>query len=134
MADPKIKKITKVKTKPKTTEPSFRTAFSSAKKSGKKTFNWNGKKYTTQTAEEKGQKMINKAESTFKSTGSSKGYEKLSEVAQRANENMHIANGTESKPLGKDLQKSTREINNSYDNIRMNGMEGGKKTKYGRRN
>ena len=37
----------------KTTEPSFRTAFSSAKKSGKKTFNWKSKNYTTQTAEEK---------------------------------------------------------------------------------
>tara|TARA_R110000868_G_scaffold74114_3_gene214431 strand:- start:486 stop:872 length:387 start_codon:yes stop_codon:yes gene_type:complete len=117
----------------KTTEPSFRTAFSSAKKSGKKTFNWKSKNYTTQTAEEKGQKMINKAESTFKSTGSTEGYQKFSKVAQRANYNMHVANGTESKPLGKDLQKSTREINNSYDNIRMNGVEGGKKTKYGRR-
>ena len=41
----------------KTTEPSFRTAFSSARKSGKKTFNWKSKNYTTQTAEEKSIKM-----------------------------------------------------------------------------
>ena len=117
----------------KTTEPSFRTAFSSAKKSGKKTFNWKSKNYTTQTAEEKGQKMINKAKSIFKSTGSTKGYKKFSEVAQKANYNMHVAIGTEGKPLGKDLQKSTKEINNSYYNVAVNGIEGGKKTKYGRR-
>jgi hypothetical protein len=41
----------------KTTEPSFRTAFSSAKKSGKKTFNWKSKNYTTQTAEDKAKKQ-----------------------------------------------------------------------------
>ena len=41
----------------KTTEPSFRTAFSSARKSGKKTFNWKSKNYTTQTAEDLAKKQ-----------------------------------------------------------------------------
>jgi len=41
----------------KTTEPSFRTAFSRARKSGKKTFNWKSKNYTTQTAEELAKKQ-----------------------------------------------------------------------------
>ena len=34
----------------------FRSAFSSAKKSGKKTFTYKGKPYTTQTAQEKAKK------------------------------------------------------------------------------
>jgi len=44
----------------KTTEPSFRTAFSSAKKSGKKTFNWKSKNYTTKTAEDLAKNMSRK--------------------------------------------------------------------------
>ena len=38
----------------------FRAAFAKAKKEGKKTFMWNGKSYTTQTAEEKALKMSDK--------------------------------------------------------------------------
>jgi|TARA_B110000093_G_C12876191_1_gene369888 hypothetical protein len=125
MAYPKIKKITKVKTKPKTTEPSFRTAFSSAKKSGKKTFNWNGKKYTTQTAEEKATSLKNKGGKPGK---------KFLDAANISYYNEYVAKGGTGKPAGKDLQKSTTEISNSYDNVALNGIEGRKKTKYGRRN
>ena len=38
-------------------EKTFRSAFSSAKKSGKKTFKHKGKSYTTQTAAEKAKKQ-----------------------------------------------------------------------------
>tara|TARA_R110000744_G_C19062020_1_gene529061 strand:+ start:287 stop:580 length:294 start_codon:yes stop_codon:yes gene_type:complete len=43
-----------------TPKPSFRTAFSSAKKSGKKTFNWKNSEYTTETAEERAKNMSTK--------------------------------------------------------------------------
>lgn len=46
------------------TEPSFRTAFSTAKKAGKKIFNWKNKNYTTQTASEK---ALNLTDSQLKS-------------------------------------------------------------------
>ena len=105
-----------------TPNPSFRTAFSSAKKSGKKTFNWKNSEYTTETAEEKGQNLINKAK-----------YKELEKASNKANYNMNVAHGVEGKPLGKDLQKSTKEINDSYNNIIMNGIEGSKKTTYGRK-
>lgn len=104
------------------TEPSFRTAFSTAKKSGKKTFNWKNKNYTTQTAEEKAQKL--------KDSGN---YSKLEKENDKAAYNYFKAIGVESNPLGKNLQKSTKEIYDSYTNVQVNGMEGGKKTKYGRK-
>jgi len=104
----------------KTTEPSFRTAFSTAKKSGKKTFNWKSKNYTTKTAEEKASKL--------KKTN----YKKFKSEKNKANTNYSNAVGVEGKPKGKNLQKSTKEISDSYNNVGLNGMEGGKKTKYGR--
>tara|TARA_R110000796_G_scaffold173244_1_gene290181 strand:+ start:109 stop:423 length:315 start_codon:yes stop_codon:yes gene_type:complete len=87
----------------KTTEPSFRTAFSSAKKSGKKTFNWKSKNYTTQTAEEKAKKMS---------------YKDLKKAESKAQEKKWDAFGVESKPKGRDLQKSTTEIHNSYKKVK----------------
>jgi hypothetical protein len=39
---------------------SFSEAFNKAKKSGKKTFNWKGKSYTTKTAEEKAKTLSDK--------------------------------------------------------------------------
>ena len=107
----------------KTTEPSFRTAFSSAKKSGKKTFNWKSKNYTTQTAEEKAKKM------SYKDLKKAK---KFVDAANKAYSNEYVAKGYTGKPAGKDLQKSTQEIANSYNNVALNGLEGRKKTKYGR--
>lgn len=104
----------------KTTEPSFRTAFSTARKSGKKTFNWKSKNYTTKTAEEKASKLKKTNLKKFQSESS------------KAKTNYYNAIGVESKPKGKNLQKSTKEISDSYDNVGLNGMEGGKKTKYGR--
>tara|TARA_R110000751_G_scaffold22405_1_gene63180 strand:+ start:196 stop:555 length:360 start_codon:yes stop_codon:yes gene_type:complete len=107
----------------KTTEPSFRTAFSSAKKSGKKTFNWKSKNYTTQTAEEKA--------TSLKKKGGKPG-KKFVDAANKAYSNEYVAKGGTGKPAGKDLQKSTQEIANSYNNVALNGIEGRKKTKYGR--
>ena len=85
----------------KTPEPSFRTAFSSARKSGKKTFNWKNKNYTTQTAEDKAKNMSLK---------------NLEKAEDKAYVKKNVAIGVENKPLGKDLQKSTTEIHNSYKN------------------
>tara|TARA_B110000977_G_C10679757_1_gene339058 strand:- start:58 stop:372 length:315 start_codon:yes stop_codon:yes gene_type:complete len=83
------------------TVPSFRTAFSTAKKSGKKTFNWQNKNYTTQTAEDKAKNMS---------------YKDLRKAEDNAYVKKNVAIGVENKPLGKDLQKSTTEIHNSYKN------------------
>jgi len=83
------------------TEPSFRTAFSTAKKSGKKTFNWKNKNYTTQTAQDKAKNMS---------------YKDLIKAENNAYVKKNVAIGVENKPLGKDLQKSTTEIHNSYKN------------------
>ena len=84
-----------------TPTPSFRTAFSSARKSGKKTFNWKNKNYTTTTAEDKAKNMSLK---------------KLEKAEDKAYVKKNVAIGVENKPLGKDLQKSTTEIHNSYKN------------------
>ena len=46
--------------KKKKESESFRSSFRSAKKAGKKKFTWNGKSYTTQTAEEKARTMTDK--------------------------------------------------------------------------
>tara|TARA_R100000995_G_scaffold75030_1_gene44233 strand:+ start:397 stop:969 length:573 start_codon:yes stop_codon:yes gene_type:complete len=54
----KAKKV--VAKKPVIKKQTFRNAFSTARKSGKKTFMYNGKRYTTQTAEEKALKMTDK--------------------------------------------------------------------------
>lgn len=105
-----------------TTEPSFRTAFSTAKGKGKKTFNWKNNNYTTETAEERAQKL--------KDSGN---YSKLNKEQDKATYNYYKAVGVEGTPLGKDLQKSTKEIHDSYENVGNNGIEGGKKTKFGRR-
>jgi len=111
----------KKKSKPSTV-PSFRTAFSSARKSGKKIFNWNNKNYNTQTAEEKAQYL--------KDSGN---ISKLNKEQDKATYNYYKAIGVESKPLGKDLQKSTKEIHDSYENVGNNGIEGGKMTRFGRK-
>ncbi len=59
-----FKKVTVNKSPAKTdsskTKSTFRSAFAAAKKAGKKTFVWKGKKYTTQTAEEKAVNMTDK--------------------------------------------------------------------------
>ena len=118
MADPKIKKITKVKTKPKTTGPSFRTAFSSAKKSGKKTFNWNGKKYTTQTAEERAIKMT---ESQLKSE-SNKSYESAKESGFKSKSKNEISESyTQERQyrMGDELKK--KGLNPKIYSDRMKG-------------
>ena len=54
---PVKKKTTTKKVVKKTATPSFRSSFASAKKSGKKTFTWSGKRYTTQTANNAAKKM-----------------------------------------------------------------------------
>lgn len=57
---PVPKKVVAKKPVAKKTTSTFRSSFASAKKSGKKTFVWKGKKYTTQTAEEKALNMTDK--------------------------------------------------------------------------
>ena len=87
----------------KTTEPSFRTAFSSAKKSGKKTFNWKSKNYTTQTAEDKAKNMslkkLEKAEA--------KAYKNTVAAGNRPDDDVTPRKST-------DLQKSKEEQYLSY--------------------
>lgn len=107
---------------------SFRDAFSSARKSGKKTFDWTDKKgktntYTTQTAEEKAQYLLD-----------TKQYKKFDSEKTKAGGNYFKAHGVERGPAGsKSLQKSTDEIYRSYQNVLFNGIENDKyKTKYGR--
>tara|TARA_R110001606_G_scaffold231499_1_gene379174 strand:- start:516 stop:839 length:324 start_codon:yes stop_codon:yes gene_type:complete len=87
----------------KTTEPSFRTAFSSAKKSGKKTFNWKSKNYTTHTAEDLAKNMSNK--NLFKAEG--KAYKNTVAAGNRPNDDVTPRKDT-------DLQKSKEEQYRSY--------------------
>jgi len=54
-ASTKNSKITVPKTKTKT-KLTFKNAFATARKAGKKTFNWNGKSYTTELAKTKKKK------------------------------------------------------------------------------
>lgn len=74
----------------------FRAAFAKAKKEGKKTFMWNGKSYTTQTAEEKALKMSDK---------------ELAEAQEKAHAPAKAWAGTNT-----DKGKSAREIHESYVN------------------
>ena len=82
----------------KTTEPSFRTAFSSARKSGKKTFNWKSKNYTTKTAEDKAKNMSNK--NLFKAE--EKAYKNTVAAGNRPDDDVTPRKDT-------DLQKSKEE-------------------------
>ena len=71
-------------------EKTFRSAFSSAKKSGKKTFKHKGKSYTTQTAAEKAKKQsYDNMVKSWKSSG---------------------------KKYKKNPSKSNKEIHKSYEN------------------
>ena len=47
---------TKTKSTPKAAKPTFKNAFATARKAGKKTFSWNGKSYTTELAKTKKKK------------------------------------------------------------------------------
>lgn len=87
----------------RTPVPSFRTAFSTAKKSGKKTFNWNNKNYTTTTADELAKNMSNKN----LSKAEEKAYKKTVRVGNRPNDDVTPRKST-------DLQKSTEEVFQSY--------------------
>ena len=78
----------------------FRSAFAKAKKEGKKTFMWNGKSYTTQTAEEKALKMSDK---------------ELADAREQSFRSGKAAGMTE-EVLNTDKAKSTSEIFNSYLN------------------
>ena len=97
---------------------SFRDAFSSARKSGKKTFNWTNKQgktnsYTTQTAEEKAQYL--------KDTNQ---HEKFNSEMIKAGGNYFKAHGVERGPAASEsLQKSTNEIYNSYKKVLFNDIE-----------
>ena len=90
------------------TVPSFRTAFSTAKKSGKKTFNWKNNNYTTQTAEDKAKNM------------SDKNLDKSASIAYKksvAAGNYPDDNVTPMKY--NDLQKSTGEVFASYSSEQL---------------
>jgi len=85
------------------TVPSFRTAFSSARKSGKKTFNWKNSNYTTQTAEDKAKNMsLKKLEKV-----EAKAYKNTVAAGNRPNDDVTPRKST-------DLQKSTEEQYQSY--------------------
>lgn len=86
-----------------TTEPSFRTAFSTAKKSGKKTFNWQSKNYTTTTAEELAKNMSNK--NLYKAEKNA--YKNTVAVGNRPDDDVTPRKST-------DLQKSKEEQYQSY--------------------
>jgi hypothetical protein len=85
------------------TVPSFRTAFSTARKSGKKIFNWKNKNYTTTTAEDKAENMslknLEKAEV--------KAYKNTVAAGNRPNDDVTARKST-------DLQKSREEQYQSY--------------------
>ena len=88
----------------KTTEPSFRTAFSTARKSGKKTFNWKSKNYTTKTAEDLAKNMSTKN----LEKASAKAYKKTVAAGNRPADDT-----TPRKSTG--LQKSREEQFKSYN-------------------
>jgi len=85
------------------TVPSFRTAFSTARKSGKKTFNWKNNNYTTQTAEDKAKNMSDKK--LYKAE--TKAYNNTVNVGNRPDDDVTPRKKT-------DLQKSTEEVFQSY--------------------
>jgi len=85
------------------TVPSFRTAFSTAKKSGKKTFNWKNKNYTTTTAANLAKNMSNKNLYKAETTA----YKNTVKVGNRPDDNVTPRKST-------DLQKSTEEVFQSY--------------------
>jgi len=74
----------------------FRAAFAKAKEEKKKTFMWNGKTYTTQTAEEKALKMSDK---------------ELAEAQEKAHVPAKMWAGSNT-----DKSKSASEIHESYIN------------------
>jgi len=76
----------------------FRAAFAKAKKEGKKTFMWNGKSYTTQTAEKKALKMSDK---------------ELAEAREEAYQNAKVHALDDPSTLS-DKAKSSFEIADSY--------------------
>ena len=86
-----------------TPEPSFRTAFSTAKKLGKKTFNWQSKNYTTTTAEELAKNMSNK--NLYKAEKNA--YKITVAVGNRPDDDVTPRKST-------DLQKSKEEQYQSY--------------------
>tara|TARA_R100000951_G_C2586358_1_gene163569 strand:- start:443 stop:784 length:342 start_codon:yes stop_codon:yes gene_type:complete len=83
--------------------PSFRTAFSTAKKTGKKIFNWQNKNYTTTTAEELAKNMSNKN----LSKAEAKAYKNTVRVGNRPDDDVTPRKYT-------DLQKSREEVFQSY--------------------
>lgn len=83
--------------------PSFRTAFSTAKKSGKKTFNWQNKNYTTTTAKELAKNMTNK--NLY--NAEMKAFKRTVAVGNRPDDSVTPMKYT-------DLQKSTEEVFQSY--------------------
>lgn len=85
------------------TVPSFRTAFSTAKKSGKKTFNWQSKNYTTTTAKELAKNMSNK--NLYKAE--TKAYKNTVNAGNRPDDDVTPRKTT-------DLQKSKEEQYQSY--------------------
>ena len=85
------------------TVPSFRTAFSTAKKSGKKIFNWKNKNYTTTTADNLAKNMSNK--DLYKAE--TQAYKNTVNVGNRPDDNVTPRKST-------DLQKSTEEVFQSY--------------------
>jgi hypothetical protein len=87
----------------KTTEPSFRTAFSENKKAGKKQFQWKNKNYSTQTASELAKNMSNK--NLHKAE--MKAYKNTVNVGNRPDDDVTPRKMT-------DLQKSTEEVFTSY--------------------
>jgi len=92
------KKISKVILEGDDPKKGFRAAFSSAKKSGKKTFTWNGKSYTTTTAEEKAENMS------------------MTELEKEYDKHIDFDGPKSGKPKSKSLKKSTEEIKKSYYN------------------
>ena len=96
----------------KTTEPSFRTAFSTARKSGKKTFNWKSKNYTTKTADDLAKNMSTKN----LEKASAKAYKKTVAAGNRRDDGT-----TSRKSTG--LQKSREEQFKSYSKEHMNRYE-----------
>ena len=117
---PVPKKVVAKKPVAKKTTPTFRSSFATAKKSGKKTFVWKGKKYTTQTAEEKAVNMTDKQLEKADNDAYDDAKVKLKTVKSQFG-------GYEKKMFG---SKSHNEISDSYTNEKTYRI-GDKVTKQG---
>jgi hypothetical protein len=87
----------------------FRASFSKARKAGKKTFSWSGKKFTTQTAEEKALTMTDKQVSR-------KASDTHKAASMNAIEREQANKGYRKRTVSESKYKSDAEIAQSYVN------------------